>query len=75
MIFGGFGGLGNVLVGFCRGGMHRFIQGCHILLAAYLTNFGQGCFRVILCFEALLSLLSILSPLRMPENGFESLLG
>ena len=74
-MFGGFGGLGNALVRFCRGRVHRFVQGRHILLAAYLANFGQGCLWVILCFEALLSLLSILSPLRMPENDFESLLG
>ena len=39
-MFEGFGGLGNVIVRFCRGGMHRFVQGRHILLAAYLANFG-----------------------------------
>ena len=58
-MFGGFGGLGNVLVRFCRGRMHSVVQGHHILLAACLANFGQGCFKVILCFEALLSPLSI----------------
>ena len=39
-MFGGFGGLGNALVRFCRGRVHRFVQGRHILLAAYLANFG-----------------------------------